>query len=267
MSEAAMMEPRTEWTGEATMPASRTLRAYLTEAKYESLRMLRTPSFAAIFLSLPVLLYLFFAVVLFGSALRTDKNAAIAVFTGFSVFGVIGPAMFGFGVTIAIEREQGLLQLKRALPMPSASYLVAKMSMAVLFAAIIMVSMEIAAVFIAHVPLTPAAAVSIGLINTFGALPFCAIGLFIGSLVKGSAAPGFTHLIYLPMVYLSGLFFPLPHSLQVVAPIWPAYHLDCLIFAAAGGPRNGQASVHIGALIGVTVLFGLLSWRSLRRAG
>ena len=48
----------------AVMPFARLLRAYLTEAKYESVRMLRAPAFAIPFLGLPVALYLLFAVVL-----------------------------------------------------------------------------------------------------------------------------------------------------------------------------------------------------------
>lgn len=248
------------------MPTKRALNAYVTEAKYECLRMLRSPSFGAIFLSLPVLLYLLFAVVIYGHALESDAKAAIAVFTGFAVFGVIGPAMFGFGVTVAIEREQGLLRFKRALPAPAGAYFIAKMLMALLFAIIIMASMGVAALFIAHVPMTASRFAEIAIINAAGVLPFCGIGLFIGAMVKGTAAPGFTNLVYLPMIYLSGLFFPLPKSLATVAPIWPAYHLNQLVLGAAGVLRTA-ASVHLAVLIGVTVLFAWLALWRLERAG
>lgn len=242
------------------MPLSRIINAYFTEGKYECVRMLRSPSFGAIFLSIPILIYLLFAVVIFGHALQSDPKAAIGVFTGFSVFGVIGPAMFGFGVTVAIEREQGLLRFKRALPAPTGAYLIAKMLMALLFAAIIMISMGAAARFISHVPLTTGRLAGIGVINVLGALPFCAIGLFIGAIVKGTAAPGFTNLVYLPMIYLSGLFFPLPKGLATAAAIWPAYHLNQLVLKAAGAPI--AAGTHVIALVGVTVAF---AWMALRR--
>jgi ABC-2 type transport system permease protein len=247
------------------MSGRRTLRAYAIEAKYESLRMLRAPSFGVIFLSIPVLIYLLFGVVIFGHALQSDPTAAVAVFTGFAVFGIMGPAMFGFGVTIAMEREQGLLRFKRALPAPTAAYLVAKMLMAMLFAAIIMITMGIAARFVAHVPLPAARLIGIGATNVIGVLPFCAIGLFIGAIVKGAAAPGFTNLVYLPMMYLSGLFFPLPKALAPVAPIWPAYHLNQLALSAAGGSLPGTKT-HLAVLMGVTVLFSSLALRRLRRA-
>ena len=41
-----------------------------------------------------------------------------------------------------------------------------------------------------------------------GIIPFCAMGLMVGSLASGSAAPGYANLIYLPGCYLSGMFFP-----------------------------------------------------------
>ena len=37
-------------------------------------------------------------------------------FRSHGVFGAMGPGLFGFGVSLAIEREQGLLRLKQALP-------------------------------------------------------------------------------------------------------------------------------------------------------
>jgi hypothetical protein len=121
----------------ANMPPGRLLRAYLTEAKYESVRMLRSPAFGIPFLGLPVALYLLFAVLLFGDAIRSDPKAAMFTFTGFDILGVMGPGLFGFGIVVAMEREQGLLTLKRALPMPPAAYLLAKMLMAMLFGVIV----------------------------------------------------------------------------------------------------------------------------------
>ena len=89
-----------------------------------------------------------------------------------------------------------------------------------------------------------------------GVLPFCALGMFVGTLIKGQGAPGLLNLIYLPMAFLSGLWLPLsmlPTFLQRLAPIWPSYHLDQLALAAVGlnqGPllaaRAGAARLYRG---------------------
>lgn len=42
------------------------------------------------------------------------------------------------------------------------------------------------------------------------------------------------NLIYFPMIYLSGLFLPLPGFLMRIAPMWPAYHLNRMAMAVTG---------------------------------
>ncbi|HTQ56799.1 MAG TPA: ABC transporter permease [Bryobacteraceae bacterium] len=249
------------------MNANRRLHPYLMEAWYESLRMLRSPSFAVPFLLIPVLVYLLMGVVFFGDALAKDPAAAMGAFAGLTVFGMMGPGMFGFGVAVALERDQGLLQLKRALPMPRPAYFVAKMTMALVFNTIIMATMIAAALFAAHLRLGAAQILGFAAVNIVGALPFCAIGLFIGVWVSGPSAAGFVNLAYLPMMWFSGLFIPLPKSLQGAAPIWPAYHLLQLALGALGQRSSGSAWTHAGFLALLTVLLSAIAVRRLARAG
>ena len=247
-----------------TMPAARTLRAYVLEARYESLRMLRAPAFAGPFLLIPVALYLLFAVLLFGAAIGKDAQAGLYIFMGFSILGVMGPGMFGFGITVAMEREQGLLKLKRAWPMPRAASLIAKMAMSMLFVAIVMGTMVMAAP-LGHLRINAGQLLAVSLVNVAGALPFCALGFFIGAFASGKAAPAFVNLLYLPMIYLSGILFPLPKPMQWVALLSPAYHLDQLGFASMGIPSTGSPVVHVLVLLGITFGFGALALRRLAR--
>lgn len=249
------------------VPMGRRLRAYLTEARYESVRMLRAPGFALPFLGAPVLLYLLFAVLIAGSATRADPAVARFFFTGFAIFGVIGPGMFGFGVVVATEREQGLLRLKRALPMPPAAYLLAKMLMAMMFAAIIMATLIVVGLSLGHVPLTAGQIVRVLMTGILGAVPFCAMGLLIGVWATARSSPAFVNLVYLPMLHLSGLFYPLPKGLQAMAPVWPSYHLHQLALSAVGSASRGETLTHVAVLAGVTVLFSWIALRRFERVG
>ena len=156
------------------------MKAYLTEARYECVRAARNPGFGIPFLVLPAALYLLFGVMLFGGSASQDPNVPIYLFMGFSTFGVMGPGMFGFGISVAVEREQGVLQLKRALPMPAPAYLIAKMAMATLFCAVVMVTMIFSALLVAHVNMGLWQLSAVGVVNTLGSLPFCAMGLLVG---------------------------------------------------------------------------------------
>ncbi len=246
------------------MPRARVLRSYAIEAKYESLRMLRAPAFAGPFLLLPVALYLLFGVVLFGSEIAKDPKAGLFTFLGFSILGVMGPGMFGFGVTVAAERDQGLLRLRRALPAPPAASLIAKMLMSMLFVAIVMASM-VAAAPIAHLWLSPVQALSVSLVCIAGSLPFCALGFFIGSLASAKSSPAFVNLLYLPMIYLSGILFPLPKSMYWIAVISPAWRLQQMALWAMGLPSQGAAAIHLAVLAAITVVFTALAVRRLAR--
>ncbi len=47
---------------------------------------------------------------------------------------------------------------------------------------------------------------------------FCALGMFIGTRTSGKAAPVIANLVYLAMIYLSGILLPMPKSMAVIAP-------------------------------------------------
>jgi ABC-2 type transport system permease protein len=249
-----------------TMSTGRLLRAYWTEARYESVRMLRSPGFAGPFLALPVLLYLLFGVLLYGDAMAKDPNAKLFVFLGFAIFGAMGPGMFGFGVTVAMEREQGLLLLKRAMPCPPAASLLAKMAMSMLFVAIVMATM-IAAMPLGHLSLSAGQLASLSAVNILGAAPFCAIGLLIGTWASAKSAPAFVNLLYLPMIYLSGFLFPLPKSVEWIETGSPAFHLTQLARSAIGAQSEGAALVHLAVLLGVTLFLTAFAVRRLARVG
>ena len=255
-----------ELPGGAVMPARRLLNAYLTEARYETVRMLRTPAFSIPFLSLPVLLYLLFAVVIFGAAIRNDPQSGLFIFAAFALFGIMGPGMFGFGMLVAGEREHGLLTLKRALPMPPPAYLVAKLLMAMMFALIVVVTM-IAVLPLGHLRLSVGQLFAAAAVSILGALPFCAIGLFIGVLTTSRSAPAFVNILYQVMMHLSGLFYPLPKFLRAIAPVWPTYHLQQLFFIAIGVPSQGRAITHVAVLVFLTVVLTLWAVRRLAIKG
>ena len=262
----------------SAMPIARLFRAYLTEAKYESIRALRAPAFAIPFLLLPIVLYVLIGVFLIGSMSHGDSKIAVTMFVNFATFGVVGPGMFGFGMFVATEREQGLLTLKRALPMPPTAYLLAKMLMTMLFAAIVMATLIAAALAVGHLRITAGQFLLVALIEILGSLAFCSIGFFIGTRASGKSAPAFVNLAYLPMMHLGGLFYPLPKSAQPIELLSPAFYLaklglhilhapslDEISFGATGPSSHAGVVVCVTVLVAVTLLFGWLAIRRFQR--
>jgi ABC-2 type transport system permease protein len=243
----------------------RRLRSYALEIRTECLRMLREPMFVLPVLLFPALFYVLFGVLLN----RGNPAAASYLLASYGVFGVIGAAMFGLGVGIAVDRQRGLLRLKRVLPVPAGAPLLAKMVMAMAFAMGVSILVGLLARFAAGVQLAPSQWGLLLVVDVLGALPFCAIGLYFGTLVSGSAAPALLNLVYLPMAFLSGLWLPLsmlPDVLGRIAPVWPAYHLAQLALKAVGHDQGTPAWQHVLTLSGCAVVFFLLAQRRLSRA-
>ena len=245
--------------------ARNNLASYVLEAKYEFLRVLRTPAFAVPTLLFPPMFYLLFGLVLN----RNSGDASHYLFATYSVFGVMAPGLFGFGVGVAIERERGWLALKRVAPMPPGAYLLSKMAMAALFALIIYLILAAMAYGLGGVRLGLGQWFVLGAIAVLGVLPFCALGLLIGSRVNASAAPAIVNFIYLPMAFLSGLWMPLnllPDFIGRIAPLWPAYHLAQLALATIGRGDGSDSLPHVAALLGFTAICFAIARRWLARA-
>lgn len=252
----------------SNMSSARLWAAYLGEMRVEFIKSLRTPAFAVPTLLFPIMFYLLFGIFL--GSMRGNTGQALFTFATYGVFGAMGPGLFGFGVSLAIEREQGLLTLKQALPQPPGAYLLARAVMAMVFVAIISILLTAIAVFVGHVPLTFTQGISLFAINVLGVLPFCAIGMFLGSVVSGQASPAIINIIFLPMAFLSGVILPLqmmPKIVASTAPIWPAYHQAQMALATVGAPSSGSFSGHVAVLSGMTLLFFLLAVRRMHGSG
>ena len=71
-----------------------------------------------------------------------------------------------------------------------------------------------------------------------GVLPFCAIGLFVGSLVGAQGAPAVVNMIYLPMAFLAGLWMPL----SMLPPQPGCVQVPAVVVTAAAPARRGPGS-------------------------
>ncbi len=244
-----------------------TLAVYLREAAFQFWTVLRTPGFALPTLLFPTIFYLFFGL-LFGH--DKDGNVATYMLATYGTFGIMAPALFGFGVGIAMEREHGILALKRVSPMPPMAYLFAKAMMAMLFALVILTLLSALGVLFGHVRLTGGQWFTLYLTLILGTLPFCALGLAIGLRAGGQSSPAIINLIYLPMSILSGLWVPLhlfPHWLQAFAQALPAYHLSRIALGIVHMSGDSHPLVHLiylAGFTGVCLFAALRGWRRIQ---
>jgi len=242
----------------ATMSVSSTsaLAPYAKETKYEFLRLLRAKSFSLATIGFPLSFYLLFGVLAAGSGAEGMQRAEYLLAT-YSVFGLVGSSLFGLCSTIANERAQGWLELKQASPMPPAAYLLSKLLTAIAFGVIIFGLLLAVGLTIAHVHFTALVILKLLLTVILGVFPFASMGILLACVVPPNASIGFVNLIYLPMSFLSGLWFPLnglPHWIQSIAPIWPTWHLGQLALHNIGVPMGWSVAQHVLWLVGFSAV-------------
>ena len=243
------------------------LRVYRTEAWQEFLKLIRLPIFAATTIALPLMFYVIFGITFAGEQAGGVGMTTYMLVT-YGAFGVIGAALFGFGVSVAVERGQGWMRLKRVAPMPPLAYFVAKVVMSLAVATIIVLAMFTLGALVGGVRLDPQQWVAAGLALVAGALPFSAMGLAFGYLVGPNSAPAVLNLVWLPMAFASGLWIPisqLPDVVQSVAVALPPYHFVQLALGTIGASEGGSPVVHAAAVLGFTLLFLVVATWGFRR--
>ncbi|MBV8299537.1 MAG: ABC transporter permease [Candidatus Eremiobacteraeota bacterium] len=219
----------------------------LAETRAELTKYARLPAYLLPTLAFPCGFYSFFGLAMGGSQPIGATTAATYLLATLGAFGVIGCALFGFAVGVAIERGQGWLLVKRASPMPLAAYFAAKLATTTTFAAIVVLLMCGLASEFGGVRLPPATWLALGAALILGSIPFAALGLALGFIAGPNSAPAIVNVIYLPLSFASGLWVPiegLPPAIAHVAPFLPTYHLGQLALGTIS-PGHGSAAVHV----------------------
>lgn len=238
---------------------------YALEAKNEFLKAFRMPGFSIPSLVFPVMFYVFFALIFNRSGMA--GQAPTYLLATYGVFGIIGPALFGFGVGVAIEKDQGWLAIKQCSPMPISAYFTARIINALIFAAIIVFILSLTGVIFGHVRMGYSQWVMTVLLLLLGCLPFCVLGLWLGLALKGQVAPAVINLVYLPMAFLSGLWIPVqlfPDILQKLAWLLPPFHLAQLVLKVQNNDLGYPWWLHMIVLLVMSALFLLLALKAFK---
>lgn len=223
-------------------------RIYAAEIRAEFLKLVRLPAYAIPTIAFPVLFYLFFGILMPQPHAQAPARYLLA---SYGAFGATGAALFAFGVGVATERGQGWIAVKRASPMPPSAFIVAKAVGSLAFAALIATIMFALAAFAGHVEMRAGQWIALFVVLVAGTLPFCAIGLALGTIVPPNSAAAVVNLIYLPFSFCAGLWVPiaeLPHAIRAAAPLLPTYHFGQLALAAVGigHDATGQHAFALG---------------------
>jgi ABC-2 type transport system permease protein len=173
-----------------------------------------------------------------GGGLSYDQYFVPAILT----LGVISACYTYLAIQLATHREEGLLKRVRSSPLPPWAYLAAVvLSCLVRTAVLVGITLGVGGVFY-HLQFPAHAPLALFVTLLVGAATFCAIGIAVTAIIPNAdAAPAVVNGIYLPLMFLSGTFFPISSTsvISKVAAYFPVQPFVKASFAALNPNVHG----------------------------
>lgn len=209
-----------------------TLRMALRQARWQDRAFWRNPA-AAFFTFVFPLMFLVIVTSVFPDGevtLPTGAEAGPSTYytAGVLAFAVVTAAFTNVANSVVALREGGVLKRVRGTPLPPSAYLLGKVLQSVYVMAILVVVVVVFGRLAYDVDLPTTSLPAFVLALVVGAAGFCAMGLACAAVTPNlEAAPAVTNGVVLPLLFVSGVFFPVddaPGWMSVVADLFPVKH-------------------------------------------
>jgi ABC-2 type transport system permease protein len=232
------------------------MRLLWAHIKTTLLELLRLPAYSFALILFPGLFFLFLV-----TPNAVDPVTATFLMASYTVFAVLGIALFQFSIGIAEQRKSPWYRLLRVLPISPRLHLGARILVTL---ALAVISSSIVAIL--AVLTTPATASGLGwtrLIVTLllGSIPFALLGITLGYWLSTRIAVAIAALLCFGLAFAGGLWFPprsLPNDIAVISPYLPTRHWGEVAWAAVlDQPWTAEPWLW---LLGYTLVFGALAY-------
>ncbi len=242
----------------------RTLSLTNSQVGYTNKDFWRNPAQAFFIFAFPLMFLVIFTALLGNNTVHIGTHVvkqSTYYVSSMAAFGVITACFNNIAISIAFLRETGVLKRINGTPMPSVSYLSARILQS-LFVAIILVAITCGFGKVAYSVTLPGgtALFEFVVMVVVGAAAFCALGLALSAAIPNAdAAAPIVNAVILPLLFLSGIFIPFgnntPSWILWVARIFPVRHFAAGLQAGFLGTPFDWVDVVVVAAWGV---FGLL---------
>jgi ABC-2 type transport system permease protein len=228
----------------------------------------RNPSAAFFNFALP-LLFLF----LFGAIFAGNQDALDVIVPGIAGLAVMSTTFSALAMNLTFLREQGVLKRMRGTPLPSGAYLTGIAANAVTNALI-----QIAIVVVAGRAFFgigwPRDWVALAVFVVAGVACLAALGVAWSHVIPNfDAAPAYVNIVFLPVIFISGVFYDVDEAPQFLRDIAQALPLTHVIDGLSGAMVEGTgladhlsdlAVIAVWALAGSVLAVRGFSWESRR---
>jgi ABC-2 type transport system permease protein len=212
---------------------------------FEQKSFWRNPASAFFAFLFPIIFLVVFAtlfkgqMVQIGTVSTTYDNYYIPALVA---FGVMGACFTNISVTLSLRRDNGILKRLRGTPLPPWAFIAGVVGSSIIVSIVLALLTTGFGIVVYGIDVPQhigAAAATIGV----GALSFCALGIAMTiAIPNAEAAPAIVNGVFLPIVFISGTFFPVPSSsiLAQIAEWFPVRHFIDGMFTAFDPGRQSS---------------------------
>jgi ABC-2 type transport system permease protein len=207
----------------------------------------RNPSAAFFNFALPLIFLLLIA-----SVFRTDKEELNTLIPGIAGLAIMATTFTALAFSVTFNREQGILKRLRGTPLPPSHYFGGLIGSAVTNA-VVQVLLVVVLGHVLYDVSWPKDWLALAFFTMLGVTTFGALGIAFSSFIPNfDAAPAYVNAIFLPTIFISGVFYDtrhLPAVLDAIAQILPLTHvIDGLKGAIVTGQGIGDNLTAIAVL-------------------
>ena len=211
----------------------------------------RNPSAAFFNFLLPLIFLALFGAVFSGS--QEDLDVIVPGIAGMSVMSTTFSAL---AMNLTFLREQGVLKRIRGTPLPAGAYLGGLLGNAVTNAAIQLTIVVLCgkAFFGVDWPPVPGALLVFGVV---GVVTFAALGVAFSHVIPNfDAAPAYTNIVFLPLIFVSGVFYDSDDAPALLRDVAEAFPLTHLIDGLSGAMVTGASLADTAGDLAFVALWG-----------
>ncbi len=230
----------------------------------------RNPAAAGFTIIFPLMLLVVFASLYGGTRIQELGNIRFIEFyvPGILAYAVIAACFMSLAMNLTRQREEGILKRKRATPLPAWALIAGVVGSAIIIAVVLAVA-TIALGMIGYGNHAPGHPLWLVLIIVLGAITFASLGVAITAVIPNAdAAPAIINIVVLPLVFLSGTFFPIgSRTIDDISNLFPVRPFQQALFAAfnpnhlaAHPPGRDLLTLGIWAAVGVLVAARTFRW-------
>ena len=204
------------------------LELLLRQARFENRAFWRNPESAFFTFAFPLVFMVVINLVFASSGTAGEVRAVDFYTPAIITFAIVNASFTTLAMTVAIARDEGLLKRVRGTPMPTTTYLGARVLHSIIVGLLLTAIVALFGAIAFGVELRLGALPELVLVLVVGAASFAALGLAAAGLIPSSqSAPAVVNAIILPLLFISNVFIYIEDGfLRTVSELFPVRHLS-----------------------------------------